>query len=311
MQRIAYHLDELDEADELSRTIALPGMPLLGFRHRSAVEPGHLGRRGGRRPERVSAGLSGQPGEVLVGSARTDSTVARSLLITGTDTGIGKTTVASAIAAALRRRGRDVGVIKPVETGCRAGRRRGPDSGGRAAAALGGGAGRSARARLSRTGCAPRSPRAWRRGARACGSSCRSWPTACARRSRACELALVEGAGGLLVPLTDSATFADLARACGLRLLVVVGNRLGALNHARLTLDWARAAGLDVAGYVVNTLRPESRPRRRDQRRRCCASSAARRSACSRSSARSAAAKRIAHALADAAERSLDLDALL
>ncbi len=75
-----------------------------------------------------------------------------------------------------------------------------------------------------------------------------------------CELALVEGAGGLLAPLTDAATFADVAHACHLRLLVVVGNRLGAINHARLTLDWARAHGLDVAGYVVNTLqeRPDA-----------------------------------------------------
>ena len=72
-----------------------------------------------------------------------------------------------------------------------------------------------------------------------------------------CELALVEGAGGLLVPLTTASTFADLARACDLRVLVVVGNRLGAINHARLTLDWARAARLSVAGYVVNTLQPE------------------------------------------------------
>src|SRR5262245_18494050 len=70
-----------------------------------------------------------------------------------------------------------------------------------------------------------------------------------------CDLALVEGAGGLLGPLNEVATFADLARACDLRLLVVVGNRLGAINHARLSLDWARAAGHNVAGYVVNTLR--------------------------------------------------------
>ena len=44
--------------------------------------------------------------------------MSRCYLITGTDTGIGKTTVAIAIAAALRRRGRDVGVLKPAETGC-------------------------------------------------------------------------------------------------------------------------------------------------------------------------------------------------
>ena len=58
----------------------------------------------------------------MLGRVRTDGfEVARSLLITGTDTGIGKTTVASAIAAALRRRGHNIGVIKPVETGCEAG----------------------------------------------------------------------------------------------------------------------------------------------------------------------------------------------
>jgi dethiobiotin synthetase len=60
------------------------------------------------------------------------------------------------------------------------------------------------------------------------------------------------------VPLTESATFADLARACDLPLLIVVGNRLGAINHARLTMDWARTAGLAVRGYVVNALRPDA-----------------------------------------------------
>lgn len=71
-----------------------------------------------------------------------------------------------------------------------------------------------------------------------------------------CEIGLVEGAGGLLVPLAGRTTFADLAAACRLPLLVVVGNRLGCVNHAALTVGAARAAGLEVLGYVVNTPGP-------------------------------------------------------
>lgn len=77
------------------------------------------------------------------------------------------------------------------------------------------------------------------------------------RFAATCAIGLVEGAGGLLVPLADQATFADLAARCRLPLLVVVGNRLGCVNHAALTMRWARSAGLSVAGYVINTLQPE------------------------------------------------------
>jgi len=181
---------------------------------------------------------------------------ARPLLITGTDTGIGKTTVASGIAAALRRRGHDVGVIKPVETGCEPG----PDGALVAADAvqLRWAAGRDDP--LDRI-CPYRlrDPLAPSVAARREGIRLELAAVAdCIRRTIAgCELALVEGAGGLLVPLSESATFADLARACGLRLVVVIGNRLGAINHARLTLDWARAGDLDVAGYIINTLQHE------------------------------------------------------
>jgi len=179
--------------------------------------------------------------------------VARSLLITGTDTGIGKTTVASAIAAALRRRGHNIGVVKPVETGCE------PGSDGTLTASdalqLRWAAGRADPIEVVcpyrlREPLAP-SVAAQRDGATIEFADVVRHVRVVIESS---ELALVEGAGGLLVPLTTASTFADLARACDLRVLVVVGNRLGAINHARLTLDWARAATLSVAGYVVNTL---------------------------------------------------------
>ncbi len=71
------------------------------------------------------------------------------------------------------------------------------------------------------------------------------------------DLTIVEGAGGLLVPIWEDTTFADLAEQARLPLLLVVGNRLGAINHAQLTAGWARAIGLEMIGYVVNALGPE------------------------------------------------------
>jgi dethiobiotin synthetase len=77
-------------------------------------------------------------------------------------------------------------------------------------------------------------------------------------RARAAEVdcLLVEGAGGLLVPLIERTSYADLALALGASVLVVVGARLGAINHALLTLEVARARGLVVLGLVVNHMSP-------------------------------------------------------
>ena len=63
---------------------------------------------------------------------------------------------------------------------------------------------------------------------------------------------VVEGAGGLLVPIAGRSSFADLARELDARLLLVVGARLGAINHALLSLEAAAARGIPVAGFVVN-----------------------------------------------------------
>jgi dethiobiotin synthetase len=175
--------------------------------------------------------------------------------ITGTDTGIGKTTVGCALSAALSERGLKVGVAKPVETGCA------PDGDGNLLPA-------DAERLRYFSGCAepldvicpcrcrePLAPSiALRREGRtldlaALGATVRG---VIARH----DVTLVEGAGGLLVPVIGSVTFADLAREWRLPVVVVVGNRLGALNHAQLTVGWAKKAGLSVAGYVVNTLSP-------------------------------------------------------
>jgi len=178
-------------------------------------------------------------------------------LITGTDTGIGKTTVACAIAAALRRRGIDVGVQKPAETGCPTaadGTLQPAD-----ALQLRWFAGRDDP--LDVVCPYPlRDPLAPALAARRQGVVLElSRIAAQISAFRAgCAVAIIEGAGGLLVPLAGAATFADLAAACDLPLLVVVGNRLGCVNHAALTMRVATAVGLRVTGYVVNTLQPRA-----------------------------------------------------
>jgi dethiobiotin synthetase len=70
------------------------------------------------------------------------------------------------------------------------------------------------------------------------------------------SLLLVEGIGGLLCPLTDSETVADLAAMLRFPLVVVARRSLGTLNHTLLTLEVARKRGLPVAGIVVNETSP-------------------------------------------------------
>ena len=71
------------------------------------------------------------------------------------------------------------------------------------------------------------------------------------------DAVVVEGAGGFLVPLTDTLTGADLAQALALPVVLVVGLRLGCLNHALLTAEAIRARGLTLAGWVANRIDPE------------------------------------------------------
>jgi dethiobiotin synthetase len=63
---------------------------------------------------------------------------------------------------------------------------------------------------------------------------------------------LIEGAGGLMVPLTGSLFVADLAKALGARVILVSRNYLGSINHSLLTAAYCRANGIDVAGWVFN-----------------------------------------------------------
>ncbi len=172
------------------------------------------------------------------------------LFVTGTDTGVGKTLITAALAAALRARGIDVGVMKPVETGC-------PTRRGRLVP-------RDALALREASGSRDaldlinpyrfREPLAPLVAAQRAGRSIdvEILKEKFARLATRHAAVLVEGAGGLLVPITERVSFLDLSALLRLPLLVVIGSRLGALNHARLTVEAALRARLPVAGAILN-----------------------------------------------------------
>jgi dethiobiotin synthetase len=174
------------------------------------------------------------------------------LFVTGTDTAVGKTTVTAAIAAAATRRGLRVAVSKPVESGCERdgeGRLRPADAALLRAAA----GGWQSLADVCPVALeAPLAPAA---AAHRVGQSldlaglCRSVESIAARRP---DLLLVEGAGGLLVPLGRDATVADLARMLGLPLLLVGRDGLGTINHTSLTAEAAFHRELEVRGIVLS-----------------------------------------------------------
>jgi len=173
-------------------------------------------------------------------------------LVTGTDTGCGKTHVSCALLNAWRRQGYSVAARKPVESGCAAdGENLVPSD----AVALRIAAGAT---ESLETVCALRLEEALAPGIAAAraGTTLDLEEIAASYRKRAdvVDALLVEGAGGLLVPLAGDIDCVTLAGWLGARLIVVVGVRLGGLNHALLTLQAARARDCPVEGVVLNHL---------------------------------------------------------
>jgi dethiobiotin synthetase len=178
----------------------------------------------------------------------------RGLFVTGTDTGVGKTEVAAALVAGWRARGLDVGAMKPAQSGVEDGL---PTDADRLRAAAGG-------ADPAGLVCpySLRAPLAPAVAARLEGVEISfGHLLACAAElGRRHQALVVEGAGGLLVPLTDRETYADLAVALRMPVLVVARAGLGTVNHAALTCEALRARGLAVAGVVLNRASPAADP---------------------------------------------------
>jgi dethiobiotin synthetase len=182
--------------------------------------------------------------------------MSRGLFITGTGTGVGKTYVAALIATALREAGKRVGVYKPVASGCGLvqGKLTSPD-----AVALWEAAGRLGTLEqvCPQRFAAPLAPHLAARAegrrvdARLLRGGINFW-------RETSEFVLVEGAGGLMSPLSDDDYNADLAAELGYPLVVVAANVLGTINATLQTLITARAYGAAGSGERG----AESKPRR-------------------------------------------------
>jgi dethiobiotin synthetase len=167
----------------------------------------------------------------------------RGVFVTGTDTGVGKTALAAAIAAALRARGERVAAAKPVLTGL--------DEDGPFDHEL----------LAATTGQPPEDVAPVRFGpavsphlAAELAGAALEVGTLAARTlatGRTQDILVVEGVGGLLVPLGPRSSVRDLAAALDLPVVIAARPGLGTINHTLLTLEAARTAGLDVRAVVL------------------------------------------------------------
>ena len=174
--------------------------------------------------------------------------------IAGTDTEVGKTAITVGLLEAFLKSGLDVTAIKPVQTGCTPSIDDPHDliapvvlryrATGAKAFAL----------KAYEPACSPHL------AAELAGETLTADLLAHAFREKAPQSGwtLVEGAGGVFVPLNDDETLLDVMVRFGLPVILVVGNKLGAINHARLTIEALEHRGLTVAGMILNRVTPET-----------------------------------------------------
>lgn len=174
----------------------------------------------------------------------------KGVFIAGTDTGVGKTIVAAALARTLLNKGIDVGVMKPVETGCA----------------------------LGPKGLIPTDSEFLIKAAHAKDTKNLITPYALKAAVVPCEAAemegveiieeyildsylqlqnrhefmVVEGAGGLLVPIYRRFMVSDLIQLLELPVILVARPDLGTINHSLLSIRYAQSIGLQVLGFIIN-----------------------------------------------------------
>ncbi len=167
----------------------------------------------------------------------------RAILITGTDTGVGKTFITYNLARSLKERGVKVGCFKPVETYVM----NVPEDGRLLATATG----QEIEEVVPFTYRLPLSPRA---GEIEEGKevSLRELEGHFRRLTNKYELLLVEGAGGIAVPIKERYTYGDLARDWRLEVVIVGRAGLGTINHTYLSWFYTKALGLKLRGIVLN-----------------------------------------------------------
>ncbi len=188
----------------------------------------------------------------------------RGLFVTGTDTGVGKSVVAAAICAALAARGERVAAFKPAVTGLDEPPGEWPHDHHLLAA-------------VANAGQSPEEVAPYRFGpavsphqaAERAGAALepRRILAAAAQAATSADVLVVEGVGGVLVPLTTTYLVRDLAVALGLPMVVVSRPGLGTINHTLLTVEALRAVALEVEEIVLTPWRERPSPLERDNRR--------------------------------------------
>lgn len=168
--------------------------------------------------------------------------------ITGTDTGVGKTVITAALARCFRRRGMQVGVMKPIETGCTSNGSTTSDG-----ERLRHAAGASDPLEMISPYRLPL-PLAPLAAARHIGVTINldRITTVFKRLAADHSCMLVEGVGGVRVPLAEQADVRELIVQFGLPVLVVGRVALGGVNHALLTVEALRQRRIAVLGLVLN-----------------------------------------------------------
>ena len=170
--------------------------------------------------------------------------------ITGTDTDVGKTVVTACLATLFKSQGMDVGVMKPIETGVD------PECSSAANS--------DAKFLMEITGntdqeeevcpCRLKIPASPHQAAQMVGKKIQT--STLLKKFKILQsrhdMMLVEGVGGLLVPITPSYDISDLALETALPLIIVCRLRIGTLNHTLLTINAARQKGLKIKGIVLN-----------------------------------------------------------
>jgi dethiobiotin synthetase len=174
----------------------------------------------------------------------------KGIFVTATDTGAGKTLVSGAIAKILTQKGKKVGVLKPIATGCKKinGKLISEDA--------------------EFLSCCinhqlsidlinpiryqiPASPLACEKAEKKKVNLQKIFE-AYRQLCRKCDFVIVEGIGGAKVPLTGNYDVLDFAKDMKLPVVIVAHAKLGTINHTLLTIEAVRRAGLLLAGAVIN-----------------------------------------------------------
>ena len=175
---------------------------------------------------------------------------AKGLFITGTDTGVGKTLIAGTIAKILAASGRKVGVFKPIASGCRK-TRQGLVSDDAEFLAYCANSQFPLSVVNPVTFETPAAPILCQHQ-----ENCKvDFEQISSTYRHICEnsdVVIVEGIGGIRVPISEDVDVLDLAKAFGLAVIIVARPGLGTINHTLLTIDALRIADLTLAGVVIN-----------------------------------------------------------